>query len=83
MLFINTNYVLGHYQKEQPYGSTELVDEVVKILNMNYNYFLIKEHGFISLGKTIDEAGNNTIEQHKKAVELRDKNLKNAHYLQR
>ncbi len=70
-------------KKEQPYGSKELVDEVVKILNMNCNYFLIKKHGFISLGKTIDEAGNNAIEQHKKAVELRDKNLQNAHYLQR
>lgn len=56
-------------EKEQPYGSKELVDEVVKILN-NSNYLLIKNHGFISLGKTIDEAGINAIEQHKKAVEI-------------
>ncbi len=59
-------------ERKQPYGSTELVNEVIKILNNcnNHNYLLIKEHGFISLGKTIDEAGNEAIGQHKKAVEL-------------
>jgi len=59
-------------EKEQPYGSTELVKEVVKILNNcnNCNYILIRGHGFISLGKTVDEAGNNAIEQHKRAIEI-------------
>jgi len=64
-------------EKEQPYGSTELVKEMVKILD-NYNYILIKEHGFISLGKTIDEAGNNAIEQHKKAIEVYSTTAKTA-----
>ncbi len=66
-------------EREQPYGSMELADEVVKILNMNCNYFLIKEHGFISLGKTMDEAGNEAIGQHKGVIELNrpDKAAKN------
>jgi len=65
-------------EKEQPYGSIELVNEAVKILD-NYilnnhkksNYFLLKNHGFISFGKTMNEAGSNAVSQHSLAIKLK------------
>jgi len=59
-------------EHEQPDGAAELVKDVGKILDKckDYYYILIKNHGFISLGKTMDEAGNEAISQHKRAIEL-------------
>ncbi len=56
-------------ENEQPYGSMELMDEVVKILD-NLNYILIKNHGFLSLGETMSDAGNDAVLQHQKALKL-------------
>lgn len=39
-----------------PYGTIELVDSVLEIVNEG-NLLIIKDHGFISLGKTMGEAG--------------------------
>ncbi|MBU0614855.1 MAG: class II aldolase/adducin family protein [Nanoarchaeota archaeon] len=39
----------------QPYGSIELMKEVLNILENN-NIIIIKDHGFLSLGKTIEDA---------------------------
>lgn len=50
-------------EKEQPYGSLELVQEVINVLNDN-NYVIIRNHGIISLGKTMEEAGTLAIEKH-------------------
>jgi ribulose-5-phosphate 4-epimerase/fuculose-1-phosphate aldolase len=58
-------------EKEQPYGSLELVQEVIKLLNTlneNTNYIIIKNHGILSLGKTMEQAGNLAIETHNKAI---------------
>ncbi len=46
---------------KKPYGSMALVNEVLEVLG-NYNFLQMKDHGFLSLGKTIDEAGNLTLE---------------------
>jgi L-fuculose-phosphate aldolase len=43
-------------EREQPYGTPELAAEIVKILNRHY-FFIIRNHGFVALGKTIGEAG--------------------------
>lgn len=43
-------------QIEQEYGTIELIDEMMKILEKN-NFIILKNHGFIALGKTIDDAG--------------------------
>lgn len=44
-------------RNEAPYGTQELVGEVLQVLQNN-NYLLIKNHGFLSLGANMDEAGN-------------------------
>jgi len=41
--------------KEEPYGSIELVRSVLDILNQN-NFIVMKNHGFLSLGKNMNEA---------------------------
>jgi ribulose-5-phosphate 4-epimerase/fuculose-1-phosphate aldolase len=41
---------------EQDYGSPALVNEVKKLAH--YDFFNMKNHGFISMGKTMEEAGN-------------------------
>ncbi len=43
-------------KEEKAYGSIELVKEVSKILNKG-NLLLMKNHGFLSLGKSMEEAG--------------------------
>lgn len=39
------------------YGSIELVNSVLEIIDQ-HDFLIIKEHGFISLGKNMDDAGN-------------------------
>jgi len=47
------------------YGSTELIESIMPLLG-RYAFFIIREHGFISLGRTMDEAGNQTLDVLKK-----------------
>ena len=54
--------------REKPYGSIGLAEEVLKVLNKN-NYIVIKNHGFLSLGKSIKEAGNLAIKIYKIALQ--------------
>jgi len=42
--------------REEPYGTVELVDSILEVLNQE-NFLLLKNHGFISLGRTMEEAG--------------------------
>ena len=42
--------------KKEPYGTVKLVKSVLKVLD-NKNFIVMKEHGFIAMGKTIDDAG--------------------------
>ena len=44
-------------KNEQPYGTKALVDEVMKTIG-DEKLIAMKNHGFISLGKTLDKAGN-------------------------
>ena len=41
--------------KEEPYGSIELVRSVMDILKQNY-FIVMKNHGFLSLGKNMNDA---------------------------
>jgi len=45
-------------KQHYPYGSVELVRSVLDILDKRNGFFIMKEHGFISLGKTCHEAGH-------------------------
>jgi L-fuculose-phosphate aldolase len=48
-------------EKEEEYGTIQLINEVLKIIN-SQDFVIIKNHGFISLGKDMEEAGKNVIE---------------------
>ncbi len=41
---------------EQPYGSPALVEEVLKVLDGHY-YLLLRNHGFLALGRTLAQTG--------------------------
>ncbi len=43
--------------REEPYGTISLVKRVLEIVDKK-NFLEMKNHGFISLGRTLDEAGN-------------------------
>jgi ribulose-5-phosphate 4-epimerase/fuculose-1-phosphate aldolase len=47
--------------REEPYGSIALVNSVLETIG-RHNFIIMKNHGFLSLGKTMDEAGQQAIE---------------------
>ncbi|MFA5097208.1 MAG: class II aldolase/adducin family protein [Candidatus Margulisiibacteriota bacterium] len=46
--------------KEQPYGTKALIKEVLAIIKDN-DFVIMKNHGFISLGKNMSEAGERAL----------------------
>lgn len=50
-------------------GTTKIVDSVIEVLDQN-NFIEIKDHGFLSLGNTIEEAGKLAMEMMKKALDI-------------
>ncbi|OGC09777.1 hypothetical protein A2246_00205 [candidate division WOR-1 bacterium RIFOXYA2_FULL_37_7] len=48
-------------EKEEPYGTIELANGILEVLD-NHSFLIIKNHGFISLGKDMDSAGNQAID---------------------
>ncbi len=53
-------------EQEQPYGTVALRDEVLKILGKN-KLVQMKNHGFIAMGKDIEEAGKIVLDLYKKS----------------
>lgn len=53
--------------KEEPYGTIELVNGVLEIAG-NTDFLIMKNHGFIAVGKTMNEAGEMSLEMLKKAL---------------
>jgi ribulose-5-phosphate 4-epimerase/fuculose-1-phosphate aldolase len=51
--------------REQPYGTPELVAEMVSALD-GHTVVIMRNHGFVSLGATMDEAGRNVEEMLKR-----------------
>ncbi len=47
-------------EKEFPYGTTETATETLKLIK-NHNFVIIKNHGFISCGRSLKEAGTNAV----------------------
>lgn len=54
---------LPETKEAQPYGSGELVKSVLEIL-YDEPFLIMKRHGFISLGKTMKEAGERAVEMY-------------------
>jgi ribulose-5-phosphate 4-epimerase/fuculose-1-phosphate aldolase len=42
--------------REQPYGTPELVAEILEVLD-GHKLVIMRDHGFVSLGGTMEEAG--------------------------
>jgi len=57
-------------KEELPPGTVELANEVLDVLGNN-NFIVIKNYGFLSLGKTVKEAGELALKIHKKASSLK------------
>lgn len=57
-------------ENEQPEGTMELANEVLDILRDN-DFVVIRNHGFVSLGRNIKEAGELTLNVLKKAQKLK------------
>lgn len=61
--------IIKNYQKlnllctlrEEPYGTIELADSVLKVLS-NRSFLIMKDHGFLSFGADMDEAGKRTLQ---------------------
>ena len=47
-------------KNESPYGSKKEITEISKILDRG-NFLILKGHGFLSLGRTMGEAGNEAL----------------------
>jgi len=60
-------------ENEQPWGSYELSEEVRKLLRRKpgIKYFVLKNHGTVAIGETLDEAGRLTVAMHARAREKR------------
>lgn len=56
-------------EREAPYGTLDLVEEVLNVLNKE-NFLTMKNHGFLSLGKTMQEAGELAMRMHRQAVRV-------------
>jgi len=52
-------------EKEEPYGTLELVERAKKLCN--HDYFILNNHGMMSLGRTMKEAGERAVRMHEKA----------------
>lgn len=59
------NWPVTHH--EQPYGSFELIESVMQILH-TYNFIIMKNHGFIAMGSSIDAAGKKALQMLKKCT---------------
>jgi L-fuculose-phosphate aldolase len=53
--------------EKQPYGSIELARGVLDVMG-NADFVIIRKHGFISLGKSMEEAGRKAIEVHQRCL---------------
>ena len=54
-------------EKEEEYGTMELVQRVLDVLGEN-NFLMMKSHGFISLGKTMQDAGELSLKMLEKSL---------------
>lgn len=53
--------------REEPYGSIALVQSILEVLN-DACFVVIRNHGFISLGRTMKEAGERALHIRKKSI---------------
>ena len=57
------------------YGTMELAESAVAVMRKGHRFFILKDHGFVSLGTTLDEAGRQTLEYYRRLLSLLLKSL--------
>lgn len=69
-------------EREQPRGSYELAKEVNKLLGLNKDvkYFVLKNHGVIAIGETLEEAGRLAESMHKMTRKKRGVKMAGGNY---
>ena len=67
----NNADVLGipETQEKTEYGTVALAESILNILDIN-NFIIIKEHGFVSMGDSLQQAGNQALHWLEKATLL-------------
>lgn len=54
-------------KREEPYGTIKLAHAVLEVLDNN-NFLIMKNHGFLSLGKNMKEAGKLAVKMYEKSI---------------
>ncbi len=52
------------------YGTPELAESALEVTDRNCDFFILKDHGFVALGKNIETAGNLTLEYYLTLIKL-------------
>ncbi len=60
ILNMNKNLPAKETTRKEPYGTRELVKSVIDILGKE-NFIIIKEHGFLAMGRNMSEAGRTAL----------------------
>lgn len=60
-------FALPETATEREYGTLELVQSVLEVVSKK-NFMIIKNHGFIALGKTMNQAGDLSLEMLRKVL---------------
>ncbi len=53
-----------------PYGTRELAESAMEIINITSRFIILKDHGFIALGESIEEAGKTTLQYFSELIHL-------------
>lgn len=57
------------------YGTPELADSAIKLVTASMNFFILKDHGFVAVASSIDEAGKTTLSYYAELIELLKKRI--------
>lgn len=53
-----------------PYGTAELAESAVELMDGTLRFFILKDHGFVALGEDIDGAGKLTLDYYVKLIRV-------------
>jgi ribulose-5-phosphate 4-epimerase/fuculose-1-phosphate aldolase len=70
IIYSSDNLALTSTKRFEQYGSIELVKSVLDVLGDEL-FLVMKKHGFLALGKTMEEAGTRAIKVYEKAQALK------------
>jgi len=57
-------------QKFHDYGTPELAESALKMTGNNCEFFILKDHGFVALGKNIETAGKLTLDYYSELIKF-------------